>query len=154
MFTKKSIKCVAIYICIVYNDNKRKGVFIMSYQYYNPHPKQKKVGDCVKRAFTIATGKDYMEIQRELNALKNELGLDSFNNNKNFQEYIKRNGWLKLSFKAVKGEPRMNGHRFVKDYPKGTYVLRMAGHLATVKDGVLLDTWDSRKKCVYNAWKV
>lgn len=30
------------------------------YQYFNAHPKGKRVGDCVKRAITKATGMDYM----------------------------------------------------------------------------------------------
>jgi len=126
----------------------------MGYIYTNPHPKNKTVGDCVKRAFTLATGKDYMDIQRELNALKKETGDAKFNGNKNWREFIKRQGWEKMSFPAVKGEPRMDGWSFTKRYPKGVYVLRMAKHLVTVKDGNILDTWDCRDKCVYNAWKV
>ena len=32
---------------------------------------------------------------------------------------------------------------FAKDHPHGTYVLAFGGHVATVKDGVLLDAWNS-----------
>ena len=126
----------------------------MNYQFYNPHPQQKRVRDCVKRALTLATGKDYKQVSLELNRLKKETGAKEFNSNENWKEYVKRLGWEKLSFPAIKGQPRMNGHTFTENYPMGTYLLRMAGHLVTVKDGVLYDTWDSRDKCVYNAWKV
>src|SRR5690554_691246 len=108
----------------------------MSYQYTNPHPKGKRVGDCVKRAFTLATGQDYMEVQRELNALKKKTNSPKFNSNKNWREFIKLRGWEKMTFPAVKGQPRMNGWSFIEKFPKGTYVLRMARHLVTVKNGV------------------
>ena len=32
---------------------------------------------------------------------------------------------------------------FCNDHPKGTYTLAFGGHVATVKDGVLFDSWDS-----------
>lgn len=126
----------------------------MSWMFYNPHPKGKLVNDCVKRAFTLATGKDYMEVQRELNGIKNDIGAKIYSDKRVTHAYIKSYGWTKISFKAIKGQPRMTAKQFVKDYPKGTYVCRMAHHLATIKDGVLYDTWDSSDKCIYCAWKV
>lgn len=132
------------------NFNNYKYVLKSPFEFSNPHPENKRVKDCVKRAFTIATGEDYMAIQRELNRIKRETNLG----NDAWREFIKRRGWRKLSFPAEFGLPRMNGKNFVLNYPKGIYVLRMARHLATVKDGKLLDTWDSSNKCVYNAWEV
>lgn len=35
------------------------------FEFYNPHPKQKLVADCAKRALVKATNIDYMEVQRE-----------------------------------------------------------------------------------------
>ena len=32
---------------------------------------------------------------------------------------------------------------FCTDHPYGTYVLAFGGHVATVKDGVLYDAWNS-----------
>lgn len=32
---------------------------------------------------------------------------------------------------------------FCRDHPKGVYVLAFGGHVATVKDGVLYDSWNS-----------
>lgn len=128
----------------------KQGVYI----FHNPHPKGLLVGDCVKRAFTVATEKAYREVSIELNRLKRELNEKAFNSDKVWREYVKRMGWKKLSFKAIPGEPRMTAKQMATLYPKGTYLLRMARHLATMKDGKLLDTWDSSEKCVYVAWKV
>lgn len=127
----------------------------MSFIYNNPHPKGKKVGDCVKRALTLATNKDYLEVQRELNKIKKITKSQKFNDNKNYKYYIEKVlGYKKLSFPAKVGIPRMNGERFCETYPKGKYILRMAGHLSCSIDGVINDTWDCSEKCVYNAWEV
>lgn len=124
------------------------------YKFLNLHPKGKIVDDCVKRAIAGAENRDYMEVQRELNRLKKETHCDSFNNRKNITAYMQKHGYMKLSFPAVKGKPRMNGERFCQAYPKGRYILNMAGHLTCCVDGVIYDTWDCSQKCVYNAWKV
>lgn len=121
----------------------------------NPHPKGKIVGDCVKRAIVIASGKDYMDVQRDLNRLKKITNCEKFNSNKNYKYYIEKVlGYKKLSFPAQKGKGRMTGLLFSIKYPKGTYILRMASHLSCCKDGVINDTWDCSEKCVYNAWEV
>lgn len=73
---------------------------------------------------------------------------------KNVVAYMQKHGYIKLSFPAVKGAPRMNGERFCNAYHKGRYILNMAGHLTCCIDGVIYDTWDCSQKCVYNAWKV
>ncbi len=59
-----------------------------------------------------------------------------------------------LSFPAVKGKPRMTPAAFVKKYPTGRYVLSLAHHVVAVRDGVVIDTWDCTKKCVYKAWEI
>ncbi len=123
------------------------------YQYLNVHPKGKRVSDCVKRAITKVENRDYMEVQRELNRLKKETGCAVFNDRKNLDAYIKKHSYFKLSFPAVKGEPRMNGTRFCNAYPKGRYILNMAGHWTCCIDGVIYDTWDCSEKCVYTAYK-
>lgn len=35
---------------------------------------------------------------------------------------------------------------FCRDHPKGTYVLAFGGHVATVVDGDLFDSWNSMKE--------
>ena len=122
------------------------------YQYFNAHPKNLKVGDCVKRALTIATGEDYMEIQRQLNKIKKEIGAKSYSDNCVWKKFIQDKKWKELSFPAVKGEDRMNGESFCKKFKNGTYILRMAHHLTVCKGGTIYDTWDCSRKCVYKAW--
>lgn len=125
------------------------------FQYSNPHPQGKIVKDCAKRAITLATGKDYKEVQRELNRTKAITHCDIYNRPKNIKYYIEHVlKCRKISYPAEKGKSRMNGLVFAIDHPTGRYILRMAGHLSCCIDGKILDTWDCSEKCVYNAWKV
>ena len=125
-----------------------------TYKFCNPHPDGKRVRDCVKRAICLAEGRDYRDVKNELNRLKRELGLEKFNSNENWKTYVERKNYKKLSFPAISGESRMHGHQFAETRPTGSYILRMASHLSSCVDGVILDTWDCRDKCVYSAYKV
>lgn len=125
------------------------------FEFYNPHPQQKIVGDCVKRALTKASGLTYQEVSNELNRIKREIGASSYASNSVWQAYVDKNlKGIKISFPAEKGKPRMNGERFCQEHPTGTYILNMAKHLACCVDGVIYDTWDSSEKCVYNAYRI
>jgi hypothetical protein len=122
------------------------------YKYYNAHPKELRVNDCVVRAYCTATGKEYNESRRELNKARKELGCSSYKEKDFANKFYSK--YEKLSFPAKKGCNRMNGFLFAIEYPKGNYILNMAGHHTCCVDGVILDTWDCTNKCVYNAWKI
>lgn len=124
------------------------------YRYCNPHPQKKLVGDCVVRAITIALDGDYLEVRKHLNRVKKELKETSYKNNKFIHKYAQLMGWDKISFPAIKGVPRLRGRDFVKKYPKGKYILNLAGHIVTVVDGVYFDIWDCTDKMIYNAWEI
>ena len=125
------------------------------YKFCNVHPKGLLVPDCVKRAITKTADMDYHEVQLQLNRHKKLTGAKTFNEDKNWKSFVENvlNG-TKLNFPAVKGIPRMNGTRFCKAYPKGRYILNMAGHWTACVDGIIYDTWDCRDKCVYTAYKM
>lgn len=126
-----------------------------TYKFCNPHPEGKIVGDCVKRAICLAEGRDYIEVKRELNRLKKITGASKYNSTENWKYYVNNiRHYEKLSFPAVPGCSRMDGYQFAETHPTGSYILRMAKHVSACVDGVILDTWDCRSKCVYNAYKV
>ena len=41
---------------------------------------------------------------------------------------------------------------FARDNPEGVFVLGTGTHVATVKDGVLYDSWDSRSEIPQYVW--
>jgi hypothetical protein len=62
-------------------------------------------------------------------------------------KYLKTNG----------GKSQMSVGTFVKEYNKGTYIIRVTGHAFTIKDGsVIGNKADANqiRKIVKNAWKV
>lgn len=125
---------------------------MMSYVKFNNHPKGLVTTDCVVRAISKAFNKDYLETRRELNKTKRELNFVSYKETKFIYKYLE--DCKRIIIKAEKGKPRIKGYDFIDLYPKGTYILKMAGHITVVKDGVLYDLWDSRYRSVYTAWKV
>lgn len=123
--------------------------------YYNAHPEHKRVNDCVKRAITLVAEMDYHQVQIELNHYKKITGAKSYNSGYNPHKYCENILKMeKLSFPAEKGKDRMNGDRFTRAYPKGRYILNMAGHWTACIDGKIYDTWDCRDKCVYTAYRM
>jgi len=119
---------------------------------YNRHPKGLKTSDCVVRAISTSLDIDYLECRRKLNQAKKELGFGTYKETKFLYRYFE--GYPRLIFKAIKGEPRLKGSDFTELHPKGTFILKMAGHITCVVDGVILDTWDCSYRSVYTAWKV
>ena len=93
-----------------------------------------------------------MECRKELNRKKRDLGYSSYKDTKFLYEYLK--DYPRLIFKTVKGEPRIKGNDFTVLHPKGIYILKMAGHIVSCIDGVILDTWDCSHHSVYTVWEI
>jgi len=119
---------------------------------FNAHPKGIKTDDCVVRAIASATNKDYLEVRRGLNQKIREWGFTSYKDTKFLYKYFE--GYPRLIFKAIKGEPRVKGSDFTMLHPKGTYILKMTGHVTVCINGVILDTWDCFYLSVYTAWEI
>ncbi len=124
----------------------------MSYIKFNNHPKGLETSDCVVRAISKAFDRDYLETRRELNRTKRELNFQSYKATKFIYKYLE--AYERIVLRAVKGKPRLKGYDFTNLYPKGTYILKMAGHITVMIDGVIYDTWDCRYRSVYTAWKI
>jgi len=58
------------------------------FQYYNAHPYQLDVDDCVKRAITVTMSMEYMDVQRGLNQHKKITGAKKFNTDGNPRSYV------------------------------------------------------------------
>lgn len=119
---------------------------------FNAHPKGLKTSDCVVRAISTSINTGYNACRRELNQLKRDWGFTDYKDTKFLYKYFE--GYPRLIFKAIKGEPRIKGSDFTELHPKGTYILKMAGHVTCCKDGVILDLWDCSYRSVYTAWEI
>lgn len=122
------------------------------YEYYNRHPKGLKTTDCVVRAISTALDTDYLETRKELNRLSREWGFKSYKDNKFLLKYFAN--YERTTFQAEKGKPRLKGQDFAQKFSKGTYILKMAGHIVCCINGVIYDTWDCSYRTVYASWKI
>ena len=106
-------------------------------------------GDCIVRAISIATEIPYQEVYDELFEMgKNWIGRSksakkirknpSPRNGTSWKlarEYLKNKGWIRVT-----GNLKLDDEKF----KNGTYLCGVRKHLTVVKDGVLLDSWDSQ----------
>lgn len=123
---------------------------------YNPNPtegKKAKKGDCVIRAFAIASDKTWLEAFDILteNARKT---YNVPNDNQNYKEVFAQQGYVSTPVKVVKGKKRMTVLDFCKKNSKGRFILRVANHLTAVVDGIVYDSWNTEECCVYKYWTI
>lgn len=122
-----------------------------TFAYANPHPKGiKSYSDCVYRALSMATGKDWLAIYDELTALGREL-LAPPNDKLTYATYLDR---IADRIEVKRDGKRLTGKAVAKMDKGKVYVIRTAHHLATVKSGKVQDTWDSSDKSAYIVWEM
>lgn len=123
------------------------------YVFYNANPVgvSVKTGNCAVRAIATAEDVDYRVAEQELLEHLTKIGYGYYAYAD--EDYLDAH-YESITPKVIKGEKRMNGCRFAESHPKGRYVLNMAGHLTACIDGLIYDTWDCSRKCVYRYWKI
>jgi hypothetical protein len=124
------------------------------YRYYQPNKKDLKdeYGDCVIRALTKVTGKEWLQVFEELLPYARELQCMP-NGKQCYESYLRDNGFEYHGISNKKGSKRPTVDSFTKENKEGTYFLRVANHCVAVVDGIYYDTWDSGDYCIYGYWK-
>lgn len=111
------------------------------FQEYNPNPVGRRVGDCSVRAVAKALDTDWETAYAKI--VKNGfLMADMPSSDSVWGAVLRANGFTR---KALPDTCPFcyTAEMFCEDHPEGTFVLGFGGHVATVKDGVLYDSWDS-----------
>lgn len=121
------------------------------YQSFNPNPKGRRVGDCVVRAVAAATGQSWDAAFYELAAQAYAMA-DMPSSDAVWGAYLKRRGFKRRTLPDSCPDC-YTARDFVRDHQRGTYVLAFGGHVATIKDGVLLDSWDSSNEVPVYYWE-
>lgn len=105
--------------------------------------------DCVTRAITLASGLPYSEVRKKLRYTANLL---------NCETSLCPTCYGFLIQQVLGGVPtNCNGMtigEFADRHPKGTYLIRIEGHLTTVLNGDSFDTFDCRDRECDLAWKM
>lgn len=117
---------------------------------YNPNPVSRKVGDCAVRAIAKALDTDWENayIMVTLNGLS--MG-DMPSSDSVWGAVLRQNGFNR-SVIPNNCPDCYTAEDFCKDHPKGVFVLGFGGHVATVKDGMLYDSWDSSNEVPQYFW--
>lgn len=116
------------------------------FRYVNVNPDNENIDDCVTRAISLASGYSYYDIQEKLYLTSLLFGCDRLN----------MCCYSNLIEKVFECEPvYCNGltvEEFCEEYPIGTYLVRINGHITTVSNGCIYDTWDCSDEICTNAW--
>ena len=108
---------------------------------YNANPTGNRVGDCVVRAISTATGKDWQKVYVEL-CIEGFILSDMPSANHVWGTYLADIGFEKNVIPDTC--PRCyTVKEFCEDNDKGIYILATGSHVVAVIDGDYYDTWNS-----------
>ena len=104
------------------------------FEFYNPNPYEKNVGDCTVRAISKALGQDWYRTYLGL-CIEGAVRGDMPSANVTWGAYLRRHG-----FRRDMAPEDMTVAEFAKGHPHGTYILALSGHVVCLQDGVVYDT--------------
>ena len=121
------------------------------YKKYNANPESKRVGDCTVRALSKALGQEWEKTFTEL-AFEGFLMCDMPSANHVWGAYLKRKGFRR---KLIPDEcpSCYTVADFCREYPTGTFILAIEGHVVAVVDGDYYDSWDSGAEIPIYYWE-
>lgn len=122
----------------------------MAFIRFNNNPTGRTVGDCTVRAISVALGTDW-ETAYTMIAMNGYAMGDMPSSDSVWGSVLRQNGFYR---KAIPNTcPDCYTVRdFCVDHPYGTYVLGFGGHVATVVDGNLYDSWNSLNEVPVYVW--
>ena len=113
----------------------------MAYIKYNANPNNNRVGDCVIRAISKATGISWDKVFMDI-VLEALYMYDMPSSNAVWGNYLTSIGFEKHIIPSNCPDC-YTIIDFCNDYPQGTYVVATGTHTVAVIDGNYYDTWDS-----------
>jgi len=108
---------------------------------YNPNPVQRRVGDCSVRAIAKALGIDWETAYAFIVSNGFAMG-DMPSSDSVWGSVLRQNGFYRDVIPNTCPDC-YTAKDFCMDHPRGIYVLGFGGHVATVVDGNIYDSWDS-----------
>ena len=123
----------------------------MAYQFYNPNPRNKSVGDCVIRALCKAFDDDWYNIYSQLTVQGYAL-CDMPSSNEVWGQFLKANGYKRYIIPNTCPDCYTIG-QFAEDNPDGTFILATGSHVVTIIDGIAYDSWNSLNEVPIFYWR-
>ena len=117
---------------------------------FNNNPVNRNVGDCAVRAVSAALDVDWETAFAMI--AKNAFQMaDMPSSNAVWGAVLRQNGFKRAIIPNNFPEC-YTPQQFADDHPTGTYVLGFGNHTAAVRDGFILDSWDSSKELPQYFW--
>lgn len=113
----------------------------MAYQYFNPNPLKKNVGDCVIRAFAMAFDESWRDAYIRI-ALYGLEKCDIPSSNNLWGSYLKEHGY-KVRVLPDSCPDCYSVEDFANEHPSGVYVLATGSHVVCCVNGDVYDSWNS-----------
>lgn len=113
----------------------------MTWREYNPNPSGRSVGDCAVRAIAMALEVSWERAYAMIVVNGFVMG-DMPSSDSVWGSVLRQNGFKRAAIENSCPDC-YTAADFCDDHPKGTFVLAFGGHVATAKDGILYDSWDS-----------
>lgn len=117
---------------------------------FNNNPVSRNVGDCSVRAVSVALGVDW-ETAFALIAENAFQMADMPSSNAVWGSVLRQHGF-KRSVIPNNCPDCYTAEQFAEDRPDGIYVLGFGNHVATVKNGLIYDSWDSSHEIPQYFW--
>lgn len=111
---------------------------------YLNNPCGQRVGDCSVRAVSVALDMDW-ESAYALMVVAGFKMCDVPSSDRVWTAVLRQHGFTR---QKVPDNIEYTAEDLCRDHPKGIYVLGFGGHVATVKDGILYDSWNSSNEVV------
>jgi len=122
----------------------------MAFVEWNPNPVGRRVGDCAVRAISKALGVDW-ETAYVMTASNGFSMGDMPSSDSVWGATLRQHGFYRMSIPDACPDC-YSVNDFCNDNPKGTFVLGFGGHVATVVDGDIYDSWDSSNEIPQFVW--
>lgn len=114
------------------------------WQRYNNNPCGRSTGDCAVRAVSLALGVGWYEAYDLLCAEGRQM-CNMPSGDDIWGAVLRHNGFTRAAIPSHCPDC-YTAADFCADHPRGVYVLAFGGHVATVRDGYLIDAWNSSEE--------
>lgn len=122
----------------------------MAFVEWNPNPVGRRVGDCAVRAISKALDVDWETAYVMIASNGFSMG-DMPSSDSVWGATLRQHGFYRMSIPDTCPDC-YSVTDFCNDNPKGIFVLGFGGHVATVVDGDLFDSWDSSSEIPQFVW--
>ena len=120
------------------------------WQELNNNPAGRRVGDCAVRAVSVALNISWEDAYALITAAGFAMG-DMPSSNSVWGAVLRQHGFSRMNL-PDECPDCYTAADFVRDHPHGIYVLGFGNHVATVRDGIIYDAWNSSNEIPQYVW--